>query len=434
MKSALWPDNDEPGIAHMSRIANRLMRLGSHVGLVRWSSAPDHGDAADFLDSGGTSDALRQLPIIDARLVDAVWAESTVDAHRRQRTNPAQTRLLERAPERLHVLTAIEFARVAPVDVDWVARPYVAAGSITLIDGKIKTAGKTTFLTHLCRALVAGLPFLDQPTAQTDVLYLTEQPAMSFRQTLRRADLLGQRGFSIVNWRDCLGLPWPGLVASAVDECDRRGAGVLVVDTLGRFVGLRGDDENSAAEADAVMAPLLMAAHDGLAVIVLRHERKAGGDVGDSGRGSSAYGGAADIVLAIKHGEGGTPRNVRLIHALSRFDETPEVLAVELTAEGYLVVGETVAVLQHRVAERVLAALQESTHRSQTLEELTAATRATRSTIQRAIASLVESGRAARVGGGRKGDPYRWRALTAETAMRPWTEQADSDDWVLGTA
>lgn len=85
-------------------------------------------------------------------------------------------------------------------------------------------------------------------------------------------------------------------------------------------------------------------------MIVLRHERKAGGDVGDSGRGSTAFGGAADIVLAIKTGEGATPRTVRQVHALSRFDETPELVTIEMTDVGYVVLGESTAILSTRWA------------------------------------------------------------------------------------
>lgn len=45
----LWADNDEPGYAHMSRIAKQLLKLGAKdVRTVRWVDAPPKGDAADF--------------------------------------------------------------------------------------------------------------------------------------------------------------------------------------------------------------------------------------------------------------------------------------------------------------------------------------------------------------------------------------------------
>jgi hypothetical protein len=85
------------------------------------------------------------------------------------------------------------------------------------------------------------------------------------------------------------------------------------------------------------MAPLQeAAAGDGLAVVVLRHDRKSGGDVGDSGRGSSAFSGAVDVVLQLSRPEGQSRPGVRALKSLSRFDETPETLVIELTEAGYV--------------------------------------------------------------------------------------------------
>ncbi|MCK9357344.1 MAG: CHC2 zinc finger domain-containing protein, partial [Dehalococcoidia bacterium] len=44
----LWPDNDDAGRTHMSRIAARLEALGKPCFLVQWPEAPEKGDAADF--------------------------------------------------------------------------------------------------------------------------------------------------------------------------------------------------------------------------------------------------------------------------------------------------------------------------------------------------------------------------------------------------
>lgn len=50
----LWPDNDDPGVAHMSRIASRLPATPR---VVVWNDAPPKGDAADCSDP---------LPLISA--------------------------------------------------------------------------------------------------------------------------------------------------------------------------------------------------------------------------------------------------------------------------------------------------------------------------------------------------------------------------------
>lgn len=55
----LWPDNDEPGRAHMARVAERLGQTAARVSQVEWTEAPEHGDAADFLAEGKTAGDVR---------------------------------------------------------------------------------------------------------------------------------------------------------------------------------------------------------------------------------------------------------------------------------------------------------------------------------------------------------------------------------------
>jgi hypothetical protein len=71
----------------------------------------------------------------------------------------------------------------------------VAKGAITELGAKVK-AGKTTFVMELAGATLDGGSFLDQPTFKTCVVYLTEQPVVSFRKAMERAKLLGARSLS----------------------------------------------------------------------------------------------------------------------------------------------------------------------------------------------------------------------------------------------
>ena len=321
----------------------------------------------------------------------------------------AQTPLSSRAGSSPRFQTAREIDAHVAEQVEWYVPGYIAAGATTELVGKIKAAGKTTFLTHAIAAIVTGDPFLSRDTHYTGVVYLTEQPPSSFRVALWRAGLLGRTDVTVLFWRDTAGLRWPEVVAAAVRECDRRGAGILAVDTLPRFAGLRGDAENNAGDAGEAMAPLQIAAADGLAVVVVRHERKAGGEVGDSGRGSSAFGGAVDIVLALKRGEGATRPTVRVLHALSRFDDTPSELMVELTEEGYVALGDEPAVARAEVRAGVVGALPRDQAAALTFDELHARLPdASRTTVQRALDDLIDTGEATRSGAGRRGSPYRY--------------------------
>lgn len=113
----------------------------------------------------------------------------------------------------------------------------------------------------------------------------------------------------------------------------------MVIDTLSQFAGLTGDRENNSGDALEAMQPLQHAVADGIGIMSVRHERKSGGDVGDSGRGSSAFAGAVDIVLSLRKPEGNAAKNRRLLQSLSRFSETPNDLLIELTENGYVAFG-----------------------------------------------------------------------------------------------
>jgi len=142
-------------------------------------------------------------------------------------------------------------------------------------------------------------------------------------------------------------------VQAAANYAQSTAADMLIVDTVSQFAGLRGDAEINSGDALAAVELLQAAAGRGLAVVATRHERQGGGQVGDAGRGSSAFSGAVDIVISIRRGAGQGEPMVRVLHALSRFSETPESLVIDLAEHGYVALGTegTLAVLE---AERAI--------------------------------------------------------------------------------
>ena len=48
--------------------------------------------------------------------------------------------------------TAAEFSRAIPREVPFVSEPYIVAGAIAEVSGKIKHGGKTTFMMAMARA------------------------------------------------------------------------------------------------------------------------------------------------------------------------------------------------------------------------------------------------------------------------------------------
>ena len=91
---------------------------------------------------------------------------------------------------------------------------------------------------------------------------------------------------------------------------------------------------------------------------------------------------------------------------MSRFDATPETLEFRLDEDAYTVV-DLAGVREAGELERVAEALA-GVDEPATREEVAKLVELTSSTAGRRLTSLVELGRAAKTGAGRKGDPFRY--------------------------
>ncbi len=202
--------------------------------------------------------------------------------------------------ESLPFRTAADIATLAPERPEWIVPGLVSPGVVIEFDGKAKSSGKTTLIGGIVSAIVRSRPFLGHPTSASPVLWLTEERPPTFRETLRRAHLDDRTDVQVLHWHDAKHLPWPDVMAKATTYAISIGARVIVVDTIGQWAGLRGDDENNNGSQLTAAEPLQDAAAKGLAVIVARHERKGGGEVGETGRGGSAFSGAVDVVVSIR--------------------------------------------------------------------------------------------------------------------------------------
>lgn len=319
----------------------------------------------------------------------------------------------------LRFYTPAELASITLPKPDWIACPGLAAlGSITEIDGKIKAAGKTTLILYLCRAVLDGADFLGQPTRQARVVYVTEQSRQTFADALRRTRL-DQRGDELrILFREDIGATtWPAVVAATRQD----GYEVVVFDTIGKLSGIR--EENSAGEWAVAMSPMQDLAADGRAVIIARHDRKGGGDVGDSGRGSSQASGDVDIILAMRRPEGHQPSNRRVIESLSRYPETPEKIVVELGNDGYTFLGTEDAVAATEAAAFVSFAIGSEFRTNGIGPDLSALTElgakhdppVRRTNLTAALSMLYARGNVERSGLGKKGDPYRYTPRDADS-------------------
>lgn len=400
-------DNDEDGEKYARTIADAALPVARSVVIVRYGDCGPGGDVVDAIRAGATADDIAK------RVAGGVAAIRSQQTERKVRFH-----------------TAREFARQTPETTDYIAGRYVAAGAVTKIDGPPKKAGKTTLVTHMIRAVLDGSDFLGTPAKQGAVVMLSEQGGTSLREAFGRAGLLDRDDLHIATYRDMAGVPWPEIVADAASLAVEVGAVLLVVDTLPACSGVRGDDENSAGRALEALEPLQVAADThGLGVIVSFHDRKGGGEVGDSGRGSTAYAGAVDIIMHITRPGGNFNPTIRKVEALSRFEATPAELYIELTDTGYVALGSEDDVVSAALARALPDILPESEEAAKRIDNATEKDsdgnehitergllddlaakhiKASRSTLDAELKRWIAAGYVGQSGAGKRGSPKRY--------------------------
>jgi hypothetical protein len=292
-------------------------------------------------------------------------------------------------------ITALELAQRTRAEQVAVIPPYLWAGMVMELVARIKS-GKTTLALAIAWATITAEWFLGRRALQGPVVYLTEQNEPSFTSQLSQGRLLGCPDLHVLfrhEWR----FDWPSTAAVARRQAIATGARLVIVDTLGEWARLGRDAENDAGAASEAMRPLHEIAAAGPAVLVLRHERKGGGEIGENARGSSAFGGSADILMVLRRLTSPGHENRRELLAVGRVDVPPKVV-IEYEDGEYKLLGEGDELERQEARRRVLDLLPRRPEDAQTfdaiLEECGQGT--TRTTLHRALEELRNSGTVSR--------------------------------------
>lgn len=392
-------DADEAGRAHRDRLAPLLLAGGIRPFLVE---LPDGKDLADVLAAIPSPDRGEWL------------ANALLDAEAAAEAERSHSGVADEAAIRF--LSPDELRASAPAEPPWRWHGYLAAGAVTVLAGRPKS-GKSTLALAVAHALAARAPaFLGHAIDGCRVVYVSEEGASTLAHKVPDAEL------RIATRETAWPRPtWPALLNAAAAEAERVAAKVVVLDTFAFWAGLPPDAEKDAGAMQRAMEPLVALARSGLAVLLVHHARKGGGEDGDAVRGSNALAGAADIVLELDRVDSDSPRQRRLL-ALSRYPQTPGALVISHhPAEGsWAVLGEGTDRGDARdIANRgvLLDALEYD--EDVTRAELEEATRKPSREWHGTLEQLIEDGQAVKAGAGKKGDPFRYRKLREPSAQHP---------------
>lgn len=277
---------------------------------------------AEVARSGDRADLAATIEGIAAEAAAEIRGRGGGEEQKSSLTAYALPELLERQPEA----------------VEWVCYPYIAVGDVVSFESPPKD-GKTTFVLALVHAISSSGHFLGERTATGPVLYCTEERVGTFLGALDRTGHGAGENLHVVllheaAWR----MGWEQVAQEIARLAADTKARLVVIDTLSKWAGLHGDDEFSAGVAMTTITPLQHLASTGCAVAVIRHERKAGGAVGQAGRGSTAWTGEMDTVIAVRRIPG--EKTQRSLEAIGRHDETPEERVIDFSSGEFTMLGD----------------------------------------------------------------------------------------------
>ena len=314
-----------------------------------------------------------------------------------------------------------------PPEPPWIWDGYLARGAVTILAGKPK-AGKSTLAFSLANATANfGAMFLGHELINGPVVYISEEGAATLAHKVGDGDLrLATRETA---WPKP---DWSTLVAAAVAEAKRVDAVLLVIDTFAAWASLGPEAEKDAGAVQAAMEPVVQAARSGLAVLLILHSRKGGGEDGEGVRGSSALAGAADIVLELERVQGGPARQRKLL-ALSRYPQTPGVLVIEheVNQGRWRVIGEGADRADARdISDRVgLLSVIPDSEEGITRKELIEAMGSPELQWHAVLDQLISDGHVGKTGEGKRGNPYRYKKLRGNSAHAP-AQQSSTNETV----
>lgn len=273
-------------------------------------------------------------------------------------------------PIPLESLSTAQLFAAQDLKVEWLAWPFAAAGLSSILDALPKL-GKTRFILEAIKASRDGRTFLGHATLPIRVIYVSEQSTASLAMQAREVGFTGDEPIEELRWitRE----HWSRVVfTDLLAQAEKMAAGYncLVFDTWHTVARL--ENENDAAEVNRLgNLALDLAAQHKLALVLSRHDRKSGGDIGLSGRSSIQLSGLVDVILHLLRLPGQAAPTQRKLELLARVPGLPNEQIIELTKKGYLNYGHAEGGVETtRAAEEILKRAPNQKESATTITEI----------------------------------------------------------------
>jgi 5S rRNA maturation endonuclease (ribonuclease M5) len=266
----LWPDNDEPGLAYMSKVAMRLMAIGCRVLVLPTHKDKKVGwDAADAIE-----DRLDPHDLIAA-------------------AKPLKASDLPKS--KIRILDISELADLPPPE--WLVENIITANGMSVWWGK-SGALKSFVALDVAMSIASGLAFQSHPVKSGPVVYLAAEGAFG----------LAKR---VLGWQSTKAdgtpaqfklIPHPVSIVGEIDDLIAailalpERPSLIVLDTLARTFGAGHENDTADMGAYVVAVDKLRNA-TGAHIAIVHHSGK---DEERGERGNVALRGASDTIVYVK--------------------------------------------------------------------------------------------------------------------------------------
>lgn len=386
------PDNDEAGRSHARDVVASVVGKAATIKLLEVPGLPEKGDISDWIEAGGTKSALEEL------------VQGAARYEPRAASNPPPS-----TSYGLNLLSIRDLRKRPAEKIEWLVKNFLPAGGASVFASSPKV-GKSTITRQLVASVRLGTEFLGYETRRGTVVYVGIQEQRD--EVRRHFDLLG------VPDDDQLLIHTGGVRGDAPellkDLLRERRPALLIIDTLIAFFPI--SDLNDYSKVAAVLEPVLDLGRETGTHIALVHHAKKKGVGPEAILGSTAILGMVDTAVLMREAQDHT----RIISSVQRYGVSmPETILTFDSEIGRSDIG--LRRDEHdeaRIAGNILVLLQDA-ETPMTEQEIDDKVEGNTSVKRKALRSLVNTSRVLRTGGGRRGNPYRYQALSRGVPFTP---------------
>jgi hypothetical protein len=320
------PDNDTPGQMHAEKVAASLAIVAESVHVVPLPGLAHKGDVFDYLAARtGTHAELRaELEAVVAEVIAAGPAKVVTPS-------AAETG----APQKIapRIMKAGKLAAMTFDPIKFVVPGYIAEGA-TLLAGRPKL-GKSWLALDMALAVASGGVCLGGVRCEEgDVLYLALEDNWRRLQSRIKRIWEAEDPHAAIPDRLNLATEWPRADDGGVEAirdwiAATPGARLVIVDVLAMFRATSRGRDQSAYDGDymAIKSLQSLAMETGVAIVIVHHTRKSGGEADPFEKVSGTLGlsGAADTTIILdRDGNGATlygrGRDIEEVETAVEFD------------------------------------------------------------------------------------------------------------------